>query len=377
MNKKAAVFAVCAMAGAMTLGACGNTISEEISKQEKAGTRKEKKAKDSTESVSKKESDTQKASKTDKSETDKSAKTTEQTDHKKDIKINDDIYRYFGMGYDDLVAELGTPSWNSGTEDWLGRQIRYDDKKIYFTQVPNYVDQVGEVSGVLSVITNMKQSDVVQVADLAKMLGIGGDLRYYVDEGIGDYSYDEGALVAAGTNGDYLITILFNEDKSVTGTSDIFIRKMSLYPAGQNMTEDDVENEVSSIRTTYNDIEENISDQRYTIKEIEVSGKKASVYLDSENKPACVDIADSNMEGYSCKLYYKDGNLIFTYYEDPQGTSERLYFKNGNLFRWRHCEDSGDPEDAVNHDNEDSVDFKVMENNAKELSKKICQELQL
>ena len=77
------------------------------------------------------------------------------------------------------------------------------------------------------------------------------------------------------------------------------------------------------------------------------------------------------------KLYYKDGNLIFTYYEDPQGTSERLYFKNGNLFRWRHCEDSGDPEYAVNHDNEDSVDFKVMENNAKELSKKICQELQL
>ena len=108
-----------------------------------------------------------------------------------------------------------------------------------------------------------------------------------------------------------------------------------------------------------------------------MSGKKASVYLDSENKPACVDIADSNMEGYSCKLYYKDGNLIFTYYENPQGTSERLYFKNGNLFRWRHCEDSGDPEDAVNHDNEDSVDFKVMENNAKELSKKICQELQL
>lgn len=349
MNRKAVIFAVCAMTGAMTLGACGNTISEEISKQEKAGTRKEKKPKDST----------------------------EQTDSKKDIKINDDIYHYFGMGYDDLVAELGTPSWNSGTEDWLGRQIRYDDKKIYFTQVPNYVDQVGEVSGVLSVITNMKQSDVVQVADLANMLGIGGDLRYYVDEGIGDYSYDEGALVAAGTNGDYLITILFNEDKNVTGTSDIFIRKMSLYPAGQNMTEDDVENEVSSIRTTYNDIEENISDQRYTIKEIEVSGKKASVYLDSENKPACVDIADSNMEGYSCKLYYKDGNLIFTYYENPQGTSERLYFKNGNLFRWRHCEDSGDPEDAVNHDNEDSVDFKVMENNAKELSKKICQELQL
>ena len=209
MNRKAVIFAVCAMTGAMTLGACGNTISEEISKQEKAGTRKEKKPKDST----------------------------EQTDSKKDIKINDDIYHYFGMGYDDLVAELGTPSWNSGTEDWLGRQIRYDDKKIYFTQVPNYVDQVGEVSGVLSVITNMKQSDVVQVADLANMLGIGGDLRYYVDEGIGDYSYDEGALVAAGTNGDYLITILFNEDKNVTGTSDIFIRKMSLYPAGQNMTE--------------------------------------------------------------------------------------------------------------------------------------------
>ena len=133
----------------------------------------------------KKESDTQKSSKTGKSETGKSAKTTEQTDSKKDIKINGDIYHYFGMGYDDLVAELGTPSWNSGTEDWLGRQIRYDDKKIYFTQVPNYVDQVGEVSGALSVITNMKQSDVVQVADLAKMLGIGGDLRYYVDEGIG------------------------------------------------------------------------------------------------------------------------------------------------------------------------------------------------
>ena len=92
MNRKAVIFAVCAMTGAMTLGACGNTISEEISKQEKAGTRKEKKPKDSTESVSKKESDRQKSSKTGKSETDKSAKTTEQTDDKKDIKINDDIY---------------------------------------------------------------------------------------------------------------------------------------------------------------------------------------------------------------------------------------------------------------------------------------------
>lgn len=80
MNRKAVIFAVCAMTGAMTLGACGNTISEEISKQEKAGTRKEKKPKDST----------------------------EQTDSKKDIKINDDIYHYFGMGYDDLVAEFGT-----------------------------------------------------------------------------------------------------------------------------------------------------------------------------------------------------------------------------------------------------------------------------
>ena len=55
MNRKAVIFAVCAMTGAMTLGACGNTISEEISKQEKAGTRKEKKPKDSTESVSKKD----------------------------------------------------------------------------------------------------------------------------------------------------------------------------------------------------------------------------------------------------------------------------------------------------------------------------------
>lgn len=64
MNRKAVIFAVCAMTGAMTLGACGNTISEEISKQEKAGTRKEKKPKDSTESVSKKESDRQKSSKT-------------------------------------------------------------------------------------------------------------------------------------------------------------------------------------------------------------------------------------------------------------------------------------------------------------------------
>lgn len=51
MNRKAVIFAVCAM----TLGACGNTISEEISKQDKAGTRKEKKPKDSTESVSKKD----------------------------------------------------------------------------------------------------------------------------------------------------------------------------------------------------------------------------------------------------------------------------------------------------------------------------------
>ena len=58
----------------------------------------------------------------------------------------------------------------------------------------------------------------VQVADLAKMLGIGRDLRYYVDEGIGDYSYDEGSTCSEiGTNGDYLITILFNEDKNVTG----------------------------------------------------------------------------------------------------------------------------------------------------------------
>ena len=54
MNRKAVIFAVCAMTGAMTLGACGNTISEEISKQEKAGTRKEKKPEDSTDQYQKK-----------------------------------------------------------------------------------------------------------------------------------------------------------------------------------------------------------------------------------------------------------------------------------------------------------------------------------
>lgn len=70
-------------------------------------------------------------------------------------------------------------------------------------------------------------------------------------------------------------------------------------------------------------------------------------YYDNRPEMAVVPVSES-LSGYTEYYYYKNGNLIFAYYEDYD--SYRYYFVNEKLIRIRYCEEAANPQNAVNED---------------------------
>lgn len=128
----------------------------------------------------------------------------------------------------------------------------------------------------------------------------------------------------------------------------------------------DVETEVSSIRDIYNSIVQDINNGNLTAAKV-ADGVTAYKYGDAVEAIYVDKGVDGN--AYSRKYYFGNHDmLIFAYLEADD--SHRLYFKDGLLFRWRYCSDAGKPQDAVNHDLENSDDYNEMESFALDESDK-------
>lgn len=130
--------------------------------------------------------------------------------------------------------------------------------------------------------------------------------------------------------------------------------------SGENKSPDfpavDVEEAVLDIREDYNKIIENISAGRYTEGKL---SNGAIFYLDEGNLVSITVPKNTDGSEYSRSYYYGDEGLFFAYYEGKD--AHRFYLTQGRVIRWRYSADAEKTQEAVNHDKENSQEYKEME----------------
>ena len=121
------------------------------------------------------------------------------------------------------------------------------------------------------------------------------------------------------------------------------------------LTLSEIEPEVTRIRAVYNEIMEGIASNRYAVANV----NGADAYYENGSLRCVMTERGADGSSYMRWYFYENDALIFSYYEGLD--SHRLYFRNDALFRWRFCADSAQPDQAVNHDLENSDAFREWE----------------
>ncbi len=200
-----------------------------------------------------------------------------------------------------------------------------------------------------------------QLKEIAKSLGVPQDLdvKYVQDKA---YYWDEGERYITYVH-------IFYQDAEIAGVqADSFtgewVKEVRTYSSeaqpGENKSPDfpavDVEEAVLDIREDYNKIMENISAGRYTEGKL---SNGAIFYLDEGNLVSITVPKNTDGSEYSRSYYYGDEGLFFAYYEGKD--AHRFYLTQGRMIRWRYSADAEKPQEAVNHDKENSQEYKEME----------------
>lgn len=118
----------------------------------------------------------------------------------------------------------------------------------------------------------------------------------------------------------------------------------------------DIEPKVNNIQNEYESIVKNIASGAY--QEIKIS-EGISLYYDGDALQAVIEDTVASDDVYKHFYYYKDGKLIFAYYEGAD--SHFFYFDDDVLIQWRYCADSSVPSDYINRDLKQSSEYIGME----------------
>ena len=194
-----------------------------------------------------------------------------------------------------------------------------------------------------------------QLEEISRELGVPDSLNvsYIQDEA---FYWDEGEKYLSHVHVIY-------QDREVAGVqADSFTGEMvkEIYTYSSDLqTENsniDVETEVLDIREDYNEIMQNISNHKYTEGQL----SNGAVFYMGEKGLASI-VVPKNIDGseYSRSYYYRDGELFFAYYEGKD--AHRFYLTQGRLIRWRYSADAANPQNAINHDRENSQEYLEME----------------
>ena len=200
-----------------------------------------------------------------------------------------------------------------------------------------------------------------QLKEIAKGLGIPQDLdvKYVQDKA---YYWDEGERYIT------YVHILYQDVEIAGVQADSFtgewVKEVRTYSSeaqsGENKSPDfpavDVEEAVLDIREEYNKIIENISAGRYTEGKL---SNGAIFYLEEGNLVSITVPKNTDGSEYSRSYYYGDEGLFFAYYEGKD--AHRFYLTQGRMIRWRYSADAEKTQEAVNHDKENSQEYKEME----------------
>lgn len=131
-------------------------------------------------------------------------------------------------------------------------------------------------------------------------------------------------------------------DKSTTGTKITF--------------DGVVEDEVVRIRDVYSDIVSGISAKKY---EESNPAEGITSYYDAGILRAVVVAKGTDGVKYTRWYYYENGKLFFAYYEGAD--AHRFYFYEEGLIRWRYSADASNAQAAVNHDMEETDEYREWE----------------
>lgn len=200
-----------------------------------------------------------------------------------------------------------------------------------------------------------------QLKEIAKGLGVPQDLdvKYVQDKA---YYWDEGERYIT------YVHILYQDVEIAGVQADSFtgewVKEVRTYSSeaqsGENKSPDfpavDVEEAVLDIREEYNKIIENISAGRYTEGKL---SNGAIFYLEEGNLVSITVPKNTDGSEYSRSYYYGDEGLFFAYYEGKD--AHRFYLTQGRMIRWRYSADAEKTQEAVNHDKENSQEYKEME----------------
>ena len=200
-----------------------------------------------------------------------------------------------------------------------------------------------------------------QLKEIAKSLGVPQDLdvKYVQDKA---YYWDKGERYIT------YVHILYQDVEIAGVQADSFtgewVKEVRTYSSeaqsGENKSPDfpavDVEEAVLDIREDYNKIIENISAGRYTEGKL---SNGAIFYLDEGNLVSITVPKNTDGSEYNRSYYYGDEGLFFAYYEGKD--AHRFYLTQGRMIRWRYSADAEKPQEAVNHDKENSQEYKEME----------------
>lgn len=160
----------------------------------------------------------------------------------------------------------------------------------------------------------------------------------------------------------------FFDEKSLNDTENEITTKDQLADSTQSTESNtDIDNEVEQINDQYDNIFSSISSGVYNKIDIE---EGIIAYYDTTGLKAIMNTGEGLEYGKS--YYYDNDNLIFTYYGGND--SHKFYLKDDQLIRWSYCANSLNESDVVNHDMENTSEYKNWEstilNEAEDLKNK-------
>ncbi len=272
--------------------------------------------------------------------------------------MNPEIARAFGLTKEEVIELLGEPDKFYDKEGAFPCEMIYGD--IDYMMVGES-ETINEICGPLRQLFNSNKDSINTLDDIITLTGAEGMVEYYVDEGLGDWNYGIGVLVARSYTGPYSFEMSYSPDREVTSDQKVTIVYDENSPQtpifGERLTGEAVEQHVTEIRKRYNNIVQNCNAQNEQSKDVEMSGVTCHVTANLDDQGQVMRVS-YQMEGNRFWLYYDAfSHLEFAYLERADGSAERWYFSQDKAFRIRTSADADKPDESYNYENDELIDL--------------------
>lgn len=272
--------------------------------------------------------------------------------------MDPEIARAFGLIKEEVIELFGEPDMFYEKEGSFPRELIYGD--IHYMMVGES-DVVNRISGPVKQIFDPTRGSINTLDDIISLTGSAEKMNYYVDEGMGDWSYGRGVLVATSYTAPYSFEMSYSPDRKTASDqwiSIIYAENGLTSPwTGERLKGDEVEPHVREIRERYNNTVQKCNEGNEQFADMEIDGEICRVTANLNEYGEVMRIFYQK-DGDKFWLYYDNyAHLEFVYVERADGSAQRWYFFMDKAFRVRYSADADKPDDSYNYENGDLVDL--------------------